>query len=183
MKHWLWYLIGIIVLILLVKQCEGDTKTITKTVIKYVPVTEIIKETVIDTVFKKVYIERLKTVKGKDSIIYKDKPSNSTISANQYNTTLLSNNASAELKITTTGELIDVIGTINYKQKETNTEILKIRDASGLFIYGGSNIQKFQPEIGVLFQFKNKVFINLGVELDNMKREANLKAGFGVRLF
>lgn len=183
MKNWYWYILGIIILIALIKQCEGETKTITKTVIEYVPVTETITETKIDTVPKLVYVEKTKTVKGKDSIIYVKEPNDSTIKANQYNTTLLSNNASADLKITTTGELIDVQGTINYNQKQTTTETLKIRDASGLFIYGNMPVNSVQPEVGVLYQLKNKMFISAGAQYNEFTKSADLKVGLGIKIF
>lgn len=176
-------IIVIIAFIILNKACEGNTKTITKTKIEYVPIKEEVTKTVIDTVYKKVYVEKTKTIKGKDTVIYKDKPSETTIKANQYKAKIESNNASADLEITTTGELLDVQGIINYNQKQTTTETLKIRDASGFYIYANMPINSVQPELGVLYQFKNKIFVSAGAQLNEYTKSADLKVGLGIKIF
>lgn len=183
MKNWIWYIVAIIVIIVLIKQCEGEPRTITKTKIEYVPVTEKITKTVIDTVFERVYVEKTKTIKGRDTIIYKDKPSEATIKANLYEAKVESNNATAELEITTTGELLDVRGIINYKKEIKTVETLKIRDASGFYIYAGMPINNIQPEVGVLYQFKNKMFISAAAQYNDFTKSADIKVGLGVKIF
>ena len=175
-----WYVPIIIVLvILLVRQCEKEPERVVKTV--YRNVTDTITNVVIKEVPKKVYVERVKSVKGKDSIVYVDTPNDSTIVANQYDTELKSNNASAKLKITTTGELLDVSGTITYKEKETTVETVK--NKSGLFIYAGTPVNSnLQPEVGLLYQFKNKVLLGGGVEYDNLNG-VNVKIKLGIKIF
>ena len=139
-KRLIYIVAAFIIMFALIKQCEGEPKVVTKTVTKVIKVHDTITEVKIDTFYTQVYIDKVKTVKGKDSIIYKDKPSETTTTAKQYNTTLKSNEASAELKITTSGELLDVSGVITYPKKETTTTITKTRDASGFYIYASMPI-------------------------------------------
>lgn len=179
----IWVIVGLIIAFVLMRQCEGEPKTITKTETKTIIKTDTIKKVIIKEIPKTVYVEKLKTVKGKDSIIYKDKPDSTTIKANQYKTTLESNNALADLNITTTGELLDVSGTITYPEKETTTTITKIRDASGFYIYGQLPINNLtQIEVGGLFQFKNKAFISGGVSYNNITKQPDFNIGLGIRL-
>lgn len=183
MKNWIWYIIGIIIIIVLVKQCEGEPRTIVKTKTEYIKVTDTVTNTIIQEVPKTVYVERTKTIKGKDSIIYKNKPSETTIKANQYQAEIQSNNASADLQITTTGELLDVQGTINYTKEIKTIETTKIRDASGLFIYTNMPVNSIQPEVGALYQFKNKMFISAGAQYNSFTKSADLKIGLGIKIF
>ena len=186
MKINIWYIIiGFIIMFALLKQCEGEPKVITKTE----TITKIVKDTItevkIKEVPKTVYVEKIKTVKGKDSIIYKDKPSETTTTANQYETTLKSNEASADLKITTTGELLDVSGVITYPKKETITTITKIKDKSGLYIYTSAPItsRTLSPEVGALFQVRNKFIFGAGVQYNNISNNVNATFTIGVKVW
>lgn len=182
-KHWFFIFIGFFVAFALMKQCEGEPKTIveTKTVVKWK--TDTITQTKIDTIPKTVYIERTKTIKGKDSIIYKEKPTETTITANQYDTEIKSDSATAKLKITTTGELLEVKGVIEYPRIETTTTITKIRDASGFYIYGSMPINgNLSPEIGGMFQIKNKIILAAGVHYNNYTKQADAKVTLAVKL-
>lgn len=175
---WYWFALIILAMCLFLKQCSKEPKTITKT--EYIKVTDTITNTIIDTVPKLVYVEKTKTIKGKDSIVYKDKPTDNTIKANQYNTTLKSNNASADLKITTTGELLDVQGAINYTK-----EIKTVKQAqSGLFLYGDVPITKphTNVELGLIYQFKNSILIKGGAQYNNFTKGVDLKVGIGIKL-
>ena len=129
-KNWIWYVIAIVFIIAFLKDCTGGERIKTVTVIE--TVTDTITNTIIKEVPKTVYIERLKTIKGKDTIIFKDRPTDSTIQANQYKTILESNNATADLTVTTTGELLDLTGTITYKEKTTT--ITKKIPSSGAYL-------------------------------------------------
>jgi hypothetical protein len=131
-KNWFWYLIIVIFIIAFLKDCGGE-KIKTVTVIETVKVTDTFTNTVIQKVPKTVYIERLKTIKS-DTIIYKEKADSTTIQANQYTTKLESNNATADLLITTSGELFDVQGTITYKQENKTTTITKKIPSSGAYL-------------------------------------------------
>ena len=95
----LWIFVIFIALYTLLRQCEGDDiKIITKTETVYETVVDTITQVVIQKVpGPKVYVERVKTIKGKDSIVYKDSPTETTTSANIYKTELKSNDALAKL--------------------------------------------------------------------------------------
>lgn len=183
-KNTLYIIAGVIVIFALLNQCNGKVKTVTKTetVIKWK--TDTIRTTEIKEIDKPVYVERVKTIKGKDSIIFKDKPSETTTTAKQFKTKIESNEASADLLITSTGEVLDVQGVINYPEKETVTTITKTRDASGLFIYGSTPIDNFtSPEIGLMYQFKNKVGIMGSVQYNSITNKPEIKAGILIKLF
>jgi hypothetical protein len=184
-KNIIYAVIGFIVAFALMRQCEGEPKVVTNTVTKIVTKHDTITNTIIKEVPKTVYVEKVKTVKGKDSIIYKDKPNDSTITANQYDTELKSNEATAKLKITTTGELLDVSGIITYPEKETTTTIIKTRDASGLYLFGSAPIksQALTPEIGLQYNIKNKMFISTSVQYNNLNNNVDFKIGVGIKIF
>ena len=176
---------GLILLtIFLVKRCEGEPKVITKTTTIVKTVTDTVRETIIEKVPERVYVERLKTVKGKDSIVYRDKPSDVTLEANQYNTQLKANNATATLKITTTGELVDVSGTIDYPEKTITTTIIKVKPKSGAFLYFGTQLSTSPKrfELGVDYQLRNTVLIGVSADYSNITKDfsANVKLGFRI---
>ena len=181
----IYIVVGLVIMFFIMRACEGEPKVITKTETKIewktdtVTVKEIVKQE------KPVYVERIKTFKGKDSIIYKDKPSETTITANEFKTKLESNNATADLNIISTGEVLDVRGTITYPEKETTTTITKTRDASGLFIYGSAPITSkiTSPELGLLYQFKNKMFISTSVQYNNITNNVDAKVGIGIKIW
>lgn len=175
-----WFIVGAIIVFVLLKQCEPEPKTITKT--EYVKVTDTITETIIEEIPKTVYVERVKTIKGKDSIIYRENPTDSTITANQYTTQLKSNNATADLEITTTGELLDVQGVINY-EKEITT-ITEFKNNSGLFAYGQARINGFDSyAAGLDYHFKNKIIVGANVQYDLLHNYTsfNVKIGFRIK--
>ncbi len=179
-----WLVVLAIVFFALCKQCEGETKTVTKTVTKVTKVHDTITEVKIDTFYTRVYVERVKTVKGKDSLIYVYKPTDTSIKANQYKTEVKSNDATAKLDITTTGELLDVSGVITYPEKETTTTITKTRDASGLYLYGNTSINSFSStELGLQFNIKNKAFLSTSVQYNNITNNVDAKIGIGIKIW
>lgn len=180
-----WIIVVAIIFFALLKQCEGEPKVVTKTVTKVITVHDTITEVKIDTFYTRVYVEKIKTVKGKDSIIYKDKPSETTTTANQYQTTLKSNEAEAKLDIVTTGELLDVSGIITFPEREVTTIITKIKPESGLFIYTNALISSrtLSPEVGALFQVKNKLMFGAGVQYDNITNNINATFTLGVKVW
>ena len=184
-KNWFFYVIGIVLVLILIKQCEQEPKTITKTKIEYIKVTDTITETIISEVPRTVYVERTKTVYGKDSIVFVNTPTDSTITAKQYDTKLSSNNAIAELKITTTGELLDVTGTITYEKEVKTIEITKTKPKSGLFIYAdvpvSGNVQNL--EAGLLYQIRNTMLLKGGVQYNSLTKSPDIKIGIGIRIF
>ena len=180
-----WLVVLAIVFFALCKQCEGEPKVVTKTVTKVTKVHDTITEVKIDTFYTRVYVNKYIDKQGEKVIVYVDKANDSTITANQYTTTLKSNNSTAKIDITTTGELLDVSGVITYPEKETTTTITKTRDASGLYIFGAApiNSQALTPEIGVLYQFKNKMFVSTSVQYNNFTNNVDAKIGIGVKIW
>lgn len=182
-KNILIIIASILLTIFVIKQCEDDPKIVTKTETKYIKVVDTVKQTIISDP-KTVYIDRIIKEKGKDSIVYVDKITRKTIKANQYETKIKSNNATADLKITTTGQLLDVNGVIIYKEKETTTTITKIKPKSGLFIYVDVPINKFRSnfEIGGIYQLRNKLLIKGGIQYNEFTQGIDYKIGVGIKI-
>lgn len=187
-KSYKWaiiYTASFIVFMMLVKKCESEPEVIIKTEIKEVPKIETITKTIIKEVPKIVYVERIKIKKGKDSIIYRDKPTNNTTKANQFNSTIKTDKASAKLKITTTGQLIDVTGVISYPEVTKTVTKTTIKAKSGLFIYADMPINHNSINIGtgVIYQFKNKLLLKGGIQYNDITQTANFNVGIGIKIF
>ena len=185
MKANILYLVGGFVLALIVlKRCEPEPIVKTEIRKEIVKVTDTVTKTIIEKVPEQVFVEKLKTVKGKDSIVYRNQPTDSTISANKYNTKIESNNATADLEITTTGELLDVQGVINFTQSNTTIETIEKHAQSGLFIYGETSINNplQRIEIGLDYQFKNQFIIGLSGSYNDLVKSGYINLKFGVKL-
>lgn len=174
----------IVALIFINKQCNEEPEIITETVTKVVTVHDTITKVEIQEMPKPVYVEKIKTVKGKDSIIYVDKPTDTSIQAKQYDTELKSNKATAKLKIMTSGELLDVKGVITYPEKETLTTITKKMNKGGLFIYGESSVQPVfeRAAIGLDWQIKNKFIIGSSFSYNNLSKSTNFNIKVGIKI-
>jgi hypothetical protein len=153
--------LGIICVFLVFRGCkEKEPKVITKTVIEWksdtITVVEISKP-------KIVYVERYINIKGKDSIIYRDKPTTNTTTANDYQTILLSNKAKANLNIVTTGQLIDVTGDIEYPEITNTITITKKVAKNGLFasVQSDPSFITFGGNLDLVL--KNKIILGGGV--------------------
>jgi len=179
-----WVVVGVIIAFAILKQCESEPRVVVKTKTVTKIVTDTINTVTIKEIPKKVYIEKIKTVKGKDSIIIQNVPSENTTTANQYKTKIQSNEASADLQITTTVELLNVSGIITFPKVEKTTTITKIKDKSGLYIYGQIPINNIaSPEVGVLIQVRNKMFISTGVQYNNLSQQLDYKVGVGIKIW
>lgn len=181
-----WILIAIILLLLIiVKTCEQEPKVVSNTKIVYKTKTDTVTKVFIDEKIKKVYVDRIEIEKGKDSIVYRDRPDSNTIEANQYDVNLLSNNATAKLKITTTGQLQNVTGTIQYDEKETTNSVIITKPKSGLFIYAeASALPTFErAAIGLDYQIKNTLIIGASFSYNNVLNQPYANVKVGVRLF
>jgi hypothetical protein len=191
--HPLWLIVAFTVAFALIRQCEGNNKVITKTSVNISEIIDSVKIATLKDV-KTVYIDttkaKIKWLKGetktvyKDTIIYKDKPSETTVKAKQYQTEITSSKATAKLDITTTGELLDVKGVITYPEKETIKETNITRDASGFYIYGSMPIssQLTTPELGVMFQIKNKIIIGVGGQYNTINDNLSAVATIAIKL-
>ena len=182
LKYWKYLALAILV-IFIMNQCQDEPETKTVTKIEYIERTDTITETIIKKPEVK-YVLRTTTIKGKDSIIYVDRKTNEAIKVNQFSTILKSNNATADLKITVIGELLDVTGTISYKEKQTTIKTTKTVHASGLFSYGQGSIKsKYQNiQIGLDYVIKNKWIIGTSVDYDNFTKSVNFNVKIGIRI-
>jgi hypothetical protein len=183
-KNIIFIVVGFLLVMIIVRSCEKEPKITTKTVTKI----EYVRDTFIKTVIsepKVVYVQKIKTIEGETKVVYLDKPSSSTISANQYETVLKSNNATANLKITSTGEVLDVQGTIDFPKETTITTITKSTAKSGLFIFAQVPVNQNQIniEVGALYQFKNTFGIMGSVQYNEFTKGVDLKAGMLIKIF
>lgn len=188
MKTWHKYLIGalvIIAIIVFIKSCENEPKIKTETKIVYKDRIDTITQTVIKEIPKKVYYEVIKTVNGKDSIIYVDKPSDNSLEAQIYDVTIKTDSSSAELKITSLTKPIDVFGTIKCINKETTTKETIIKPKSGLFLYGESSINPMLENVGVGldYQIRNTLIIGTSANYDNISNNVYFNVKVGIRIF
>ena len=179
-----YYIVITIILFALFDQCTNKVKTKIETVTKIERITDTVKETIIKEVPKTVYVEKIKTVKGKDSIIYQEKPTDSTIKANKYETQLKANDATADLQITTTGTLLDVQGSINYPKITETTTITKTKPESGLFLFGSAPINNnFNDiELGLMYNFKNKLQLGVGGQYNNFINNIEPRITLAIKL-
>lgn len=180
----IWLILAVVLLFVIVRQCEGEPKTITKTetIVKWK--TDTVRQTKIQKVKEPVYVEKVKTLKGDTVVVFKEKETQTTVEANRYKTEIKSDSATAKLDITTTGELLDVKGVITYPRIEKTVETLKLRNKSGLFIYGQLPVQNLKnPEIGLQYNIRNTIFLSSGVQLDPITNNPNINVGIGVKIF
>jgi hypothetical protein len=181
----IWLIIGLIIIFALLKQCEEEPQVITKTETVTKIVTDTITQVKIKEVPKTVYVEKIKTktIKGDSIIVYKDKPGETSTMATLYQTELLSNEAKADLQIVVDGELLDISGTIQFPKEEKTTTIIKKTNNSGLFIYGQLPIStSIAPELGVMFQIKNKIIIGAGANYNNFTKKIEPNITLGIKL-
>lgn len=179
----MWYLLAVVVLLVVVKTCEQEPKIKTVTKIEYVTKTDTIKETLIDSVYIPRYVIKTVTEKGKDSIIYVDKDTDNAILAREYDTEVKTDSASAKLKITTTGELLDVKGTITWLKEEKTTTITKIKPKSGLFLYGEVSAPNMENiAIGLDYQLRNTILLGVSASHNIITKDVYLNAKVGFRI-
>jgi len=182
-KNIIFIVVAILATFFILKQCEEEPKIVTTTKIEYVTIRDTITVTEISKPIVK-YVQRLKTVKGKDSIVYVSSSDSTAIKANQFSTILKSNNATANLLILTTGELLSVSGTITYTQENKTVETLKTINGSGLFIYGQGSIQSKSQQFGVGLDYviRNKFIIGTSASYNNFSNTVNFNVKLGIRI-
>lgn len=178
-----WIIVAAVGIFALVKQCESEPRIVTKEKIVTKTITDTIVKTRIQKVKEPVYVEKVKTLKGDTVIIYKDKPIDKpTVEANVYKTELKSNKATASLEITA-NELYDVQGTITYPEVTKTVETIKIKDKSGFYIYAKAPVTNFvSPEVGALYQIRNKIFISGGIQYNSVTNNPDLNIGLGIKI-
>lgn len=170
-----WLLITAIIVSALFKQCKSEPKTTVKTkeVIKWK--TDTITNVVIKEVPKIVNVNKYIDKQGEKVIVYVDKRNDSTITANQYQTEIKSDSATAKLSITTTGELLDIQGVITYPRIEKTTTITNTVDASGRFMYLKTDVlDNFKSvDAGVFLHLNNKLGLLLEVGYDDRIKQVS----------
>jgi hypothetical protein len=178
-------LIGGLIFISVVRNCENEPKVKIETKTEVVTVHDTITKVKIDTIYTPVIIEKIKNVKGETKIVYIDTTTNTSIEAKKYDTSLKSNNAQADLQITTTGKLLDVQGIITYPKETITNTITKTKAKSGLFLYGQVPVNRnnINIEAGAIYQFKNSLMILGGVQYNQFTNSGDIKVGIGVKIF
>jgi len=197
MKINVWWVVALaVVLFAVMRSCEKKPGivTVTTTEVNIEKIKDSIRNVVLKSV-KPIYIDTSKTkikwLKGetktvyRDTTIYKNKPSQNTIESNEYKVRLESNEATTDLTIIADNlyhfEGVTTFPKVTKTIKETTTIT---RDNSGLYIYGNLPVSNLSsPEVGALFQIKNKLFISGGLQYNNLSKQLDYKVGLGIRIF
>lgn len=191
-QNWVLIVALIAAFIFIVRQCEDEPKMVTE--IEYVTKKEPITQAQIDSLY-----ELRPVIKGRDSIIYlteteieyitrdsvvyiKDS-TQEVIMAKEYDAVVKTDSSRADLRIITTGELLDVKGEISWQEKRIETKIIKPK--SGLYLYGGGSVKPLleQVELGLLYQFRNKIFVGTSASYNFQTNQAFLNAKLGIKIF
>ena len=169
------YIALVIFILLFFNECSKDPEVKTVTKIKTV------RDTITNTIISKpkdVIFYKTDTIHEKETVFIKN---SNPIKAKEYDTKLESNNATADLKIITTGELLDVQGVITYPEKETTL----IKPKSGLFLNLETSVKPTFERVGVSldYQIKNKWLIGVGASYNNQVKQGYINAKIGFKLF
>lgn len=179
-----YFVIGVTVTLIalfLFKSCKKEEVKVT-TKVTTITKTDTVFSEKINTKYKKVFVEKVVNQKGDTTIVYVDKPSDVSIIARVYNQKLKGESASADLEITTTGELLDVRGTISYPHTVVETTIEKRVDKSQLFL-GGVYQTNNTLEANVDWNIKNKALVKGVVGYDMNVKTPYYGVGISIPLF
>ena len=188
------FVITSVIFLFLTKSCEKKIEEKNETTVNITKIIDSVKQATLKYA-KPVYIDTVKTkinwLKGdtkiikKDSIIYVNTPTEYTIEATEYKTELKSNDATADLYITTTGKLLSIDGTISYPEKTiTNTKTKVITKNAG-FLYFESGFGK-TPErfaLGIDYQIKNKLLLGTSIDYNVITNSVNTNFKIGINLW
>ncbi len=184
MKTFLKILVLFIVILMITKSCSNvEQKTIVKTEVKIVKVKDTLRiEKVIDNPVT-VYVDKFKYIKQYDTL-YRD--SVEIVKANKYTERIVGKKGTADIEVTTTGELLDLKVIIESKTVFKEKEITKFRNKSKAFISGGFTSQGGNPfstvNIGLDYHIKNKVLLKSSVGLDLITNKPFIGVGVGIPL-
>lgn len=183
----------IIAIIFFVDKCSPDVPvpTVTTTVdIEHIK--DSIKNVVINSI-EPVYIDTSKTktkwLKPEKEIVritdtfYLNSDSTNFVPANKYSLTLESNEATADLDITTTGELLDIDGVINYPKETITIKETIIDRAPHLSLYTMSPTNRFSPELGLIYKTKGPISLMVSGNYNEFIKQGELKVGIGITIF
>lgn len=136
---------------------------------------------------KIIYLDAEQIIKTKDSIVYIDSSGTEqpAIKANQFNTILKSNNASADLHILTTGRLLNVTGVIEYDKEIKTIETTKTIIKNGGFIYLESSVFPAleRYELGIDYTIRNRFILGSSVSYDSNSSQGYVNFKFGYHIF
>ena len=174
------FLIGV----LLASSCERDVVEVReKIVIKNVKVTDTVR--MHDTIVKpvKVYVDRWRNKPNPNPT-----PNNEEeiVEANKYSQELIGEKGTAKIDIITTGELIDLSGTIECNEKIVEKTITKYTAKSKVFVSGGIDMRLNggvkNIRAGIDYNIKNKVLLKggLGYDITDNQPFAGVGIGFGL---
>lgn len=194
------YIIQLIVVIFavmfFVKQCSSDEEpdVVIETTVNIEWIKDSLRSVLVKEI-KPIYIDttitKIKWLKPEKEIVRVTdtffKPGDSSninlIRANKYSIELKSNEATADLSITTSGELYDVTGTIEYP-KETVTIKETIKETKPhISLYGMSPIGRFSPELGLIYKTKGKLSLMGAAQWNEFTSEAEFKIGAAITIF
>lgn len=183
----------VFVCVLINKSCETPPSITTTTKIDIKHIVDSIKSTIVTQDPEKVYVEIIKTkwkkrdtvYVPKDSLIYVKVPSDTSIEANKFTTSLIANSAVANLSIITTGKLLDVKGTITYPKEIITNTIIERRNNSGGFLYGEIPISSSPGsfELGVDYHIKNKILTGISVDYNTLTNNTSINVKLGFKIF
>lgn len=179
-----YFVIGIVVTLIalfFIKSCKKEEVKVTTKVTAITKVDTVYAEK-INTKYQKVFVEKVVNQKGDTTIVYVDKPTDNSIIANVYKQKLKGKTASADLEITTTGELLDVKGTISYPETTIEKTIEKRVDKSQLFL-GGVYQTNNTLEANIDWNIKNKVLVKGVIGYDNRINNTYYGVGISIPLF
>jgi hypothetical protein len=183
----------IIAIIFFVDKCSPDIpEPTTTTTIDIEQIKDSIKNVIVNSI-EPIYIDTSKTtikwlkpdkeiVKVTDTF-YLNSDSTNLVSANKYSLTLESNKATADLDITTTGELLDIDGVINYPKETVTIKETIVNNAPHLSLYTMSPTNRFSPEIGLIYKTKGSLSFMLSGTYNELINQGELKVGAAITIF
>tara|TARA_R100000951_G_scaffold74557_1_gene62829 strand:- start:82 stop:642 length:561 start_codon:yes stop_codon:yes gene_type:complete len=170
--------------VLLASSCERDVVEVReKIVIKNVKVTDTVR--MHDTIVKpvKVYVDRWRNKPNPNPT-----PNNEEeiVEANKYSQELIGEKGIAKIDVITTGELLDLSGTIECNEKIVEKTITKYTAKSKVFVSGGIDMRLNggvkNIRAGIDYNIKNKVLLKggLGYDITDNQPFAGVGIGFGL---
>lgn len=157
---------------------QKPPKVVTKTEIEYV--TDTITRTIIEEKPVTRYVERVKNIRGRDTIIYREVPTDNTIEAKEYKARIETDSAYADLRAVVSGTLWSLNGTITYP-KEIKT-IKTYQNASGLFLSGQTDLKLQNFGIGLDYVFKNTIIVGGNVNYNTYYNSSYVGLKVGIKI-
>lgn len=183
----------IIAVMFFVDKCSSDVPVpTTTTTIDIEHIKDSIKNVLVNSI-EPVYIDTSKTiikwlkpekeiVKVTDTFYPQTGDSSNIVLANKYSLTLQSNEATADLNVTTTGELLDLQGTINYPKETITIKETIIDKAPHLSLYTMSPTNRFSPEVGLIYKTKKSLSLMVAGQWNEFTNSGEFKVGAAITI-